>query len=111
MFLALNADNLYPAAVLADLARLAGPGLPAFERDDLVQSGNIPADRIKSFALIEVDDDGYLTGIIEKPPEDPAAGNPTAERSECGSRERSRPFDCLIPCSLRARRPVLPPSG
>ena len=68
MFLALNADNLYPAAVLADLARLAGPGLPAFERDDLVRSGNIPADRIKSFALIEVDDDGYLTGIIEKPP-------------------------------------------
>ena len=67
MFLALNADNLYPAAVLADLARLAGPGLPAFERDDLVRSGNIPAERITSFALIEVDDDGYLTGIVEKP--------------------------------------------
>jgi dTDP-glucose pyrophosphorylase len=69
LFLAMNADNLYPAAALADLARLSEPGLPAFDRDDLVDSGNIPPDRIKSFALIDVDDEGYLTGIVEKPPE------------------------------------------
>jgi glucose-1-phosphate thymidylyltransferase len=69
MFLAMNADNLYPAAALADLARLSEPGLPAFDRDDLVRAGNILPDRIKSFALIEVDDEGYLTGIVEKPPE------------------------------------------
>jgi dTDP-glucose pyrophosphorylase len=68
LFLAMNADNLYPAAALADLARLPEPGLPAFDRDDLVGSGNIPPDRIKSFALIDVDDEGYLTGIVEKPP-------------------------------------------
>ena len=61
MFLAMNADNLYPAGALADLARLPEPGLPAFDRDDLVRSGNIPLDRVKSFALIEVDDEGYLT--------------------------------------------------
>jgi dTDP-glucose pyrophosphorylase len=69
LFLAMNADNLYPAAALADLARLPEPGLPAFDRDDLVRSGNIPPDRIKSFALIDVDGEGYLTGIVEKPPE------------------------------------------
>ena len=34
---------------------LSEPGLPAFDRDDLVRSGNIPADRVKSFAVIEVD--------------------------------------------------------
>ncbi len=74
MFLAMNADNLYPAAALAELARLPEPGLPAFDRDDLVRSGNIPLDRIMSFALIEVDADGYLTGIVEKPTGSPREG-------------------------------------
>jgi dTDP-glucose pyrophosphorylase len=66
-FLALNGDNVYPARALADLASLDEPGLPAFERDDLVSSSNIPPERIQAFAVIEVDDRGYLTGIIEKP--------------------------------------------
>ena len=66
-FLAINADNLYPVAALARLAALDGPGLLAFERDDLVRTGNIPADRIRSFAVLEVDDEGYLTRIVEKP--------------------------------------------
>jgi len=74
-FLAMNADNLYPSVMLADLAALDEPGLPAFEREDLVRSSNIPAARVQSFALIELDDLGYLTDIVEKPsPEpDPAA--------------------------------------
>lgn len=66
-FLAMNADNLYPTVVLADLAALDEPGLPAFERDDLVRSSNISAARVQSFALIELDDRGYLTAIVEKP--------------------------------------------
>src|SRR5262245_55781630 len=40
-FLVLNADNLYPAAVLRALATLDEPGLPAFQRGNLVRSGNI----------------------------------------------------------------------
>jgi glucose-1-phosphate thymidylyltransferase len=106
-FLALNADNLYPAAALADLARLSEPGLPAFDRDDLVRSGNIPAERIKSFALIEVDDDGYLTGIVEKPTVDP---NPTAraERARPLPRERSEPFDSHDPALAQGRPAELP---
>ncbi|MEO8075125.1 MAG: nucleotidyltransferase family protein [Acidobacteriota bacterium] len=67
-FLTVNGDNLYPSQALADLARLAQPGLPAFERDDLIRSSNIPAERIKAFAVIEVEDDGCLSRIIEKPP-------------------------------------------
>jgi glucose-1-phosphate thymidylyltransferase len=66
-FLAMNADNLYPVAALADLVALDEPGLPAFERDELVQSSNIPPDRVHTFALIEIDQRGYLTGIVEKP--------------------------------------------
>ena len=103
MFLALNADNLYPAAVLADLARLAGPGLPAFERDDLVRSGNIPADRIKSFALIEVDDDGYLTGIVEKPPVDlPPEGGSHETPNEATPREAT-PTEALVASAFRRK--------
>jgi dTDP-glucose pyrophosphorylase len=66
-FLAMNADNLYPVQALLDLVSLEMPGLPAFEVEDLIQSSNIPPERVRSFAAIEVDADGYLTRIIEKP--------------------------------------------
>lgn len=67
-FLALNADNLYPAGVLRRLAALDEPGLPCFTRDQLVRSSNIPDERVRTFALLEVNAEGYLTGIVEKPP-------------------------------------------
>jgi len=69
-FLAMNSDNLYPAAALRDLAALDEPGLPAFDVEDLIASSNIPPDRVRSFATIDVDEHGYLTGIVEKPIED-----------------------------------------
>ena len=67
-FLVLNADNLYPAAVLRALAALEEPGLPAFQRGELVRAGNIRDSQVHSFALLQLDDDGYLTQIVEKPP-------------------------------------------
>ena len=75
-FLVLNGDNLYPAPALRKLAALDEPGLPAFDREDLVRSSNIPAERIRSFAFVAVDGDGYLTAIVEKPqdPRDREAG-------------------------------------
>jgi glucose-1-phosphate thymidylyltransferase len=69
-FLVLNGDNLYPAGVLRNLAALDEPGLPGFRRDDLVRSGNIPDERVASFALLQTNDAGYLTAIVEKPPVD-----------------------------------------
>jgi glucose-1-phosphate thymidylyltransferase len=68
-FLTVNSDNLYPARTLMDLARLDEPGLPAFESDELVRSSNIPADRLRSFAVIQLDEGGYLRRIVEKPPQ------------------------------------------
>lgn len=68
-FLTLNGDNLYPPGALQSLVELDEPGLAAFERDDLIRSGNIPADRIRAFAIIEVDACGRLTRIVEKPPQ------------------------------------------
>ena len=66
-FLVLNGDNLYPAAALSALAALAEPALPGFEATDLVLSSNIPAERVRAFALVEEDDRGYLARIVEKP--------------------------------------------
>jgi glucose-1-phosphate thymidylyltransferase len=66
-FLAMNADNLYPVAALAALASSDEPGLLAFDADDLVRTSNIPAERVRAFALVEADDDGYLVRIVEKP--------------------------------------------
>jgi glucose-1-phosphate thymidylyltransferase len=78
-FIVLNADNIYPARVLTDLAALDGPGLPVFEAGDLVRTSNIPRKRIAAFALIELDRDGYLTKIVEKPGDLPAeAGSHTS---------------------------------
>jgi glucose-1-phosphate thymidylyltransferase len=66
-FLVLNSDNLYAPAVLRALVDLDGPGLPAYRRDTLVRDSGFPPDRVTGFAAIEVDRDGYLTRIIEKP--------------------------------------------
>jgi dTDP-glucose pyrophosphorylase len=62
-----NADNDYPAAALAALRSLRGPGLVGFSRAGLLR-GNITAERLQGYALVDVDDAGYLHNIIEKPP-------------------------------------------
>lgn len=66
-FLVLNSDNLYPVPVLRALAGLSGPGLPAFAIDSLVTESGFPRERVMGFAAIEVDDQGYLQRIVEKP--------------------------------------------
>jgi glucose-1-phosphate thymidylyltransferase len=78
-FLVLNADNLYPVEVLLALAALEGPGLPAFERARLVQDSGFREERVAEFAVLDVDDRGWLTGIREKPGADSlAAAGPLA---------------------------------
>lgn len=71
-FVVVNADNVYPARALADLAALDEPGLPVFAADDLLRTSNIPPQRLAAFALVEFDRAGYLTRIVEKPPTAPA---------------------------------------
>ncbi len=66
-FLVMNADNLYPSPAIRSLVALDGPGLPVFERDELVRSSGIPSERVASFALLEVDDADRLIRIEEKP--------------------------------------------
>lgn len=66
-FLAVNADNLYPLSALEALRKLDGPGLAGFRRSGLLRGGLIAAERILAFALIEADEEGVLTRIVEKP--------------------------------------------
>ena len=67
LFLVVNSDNLYPVESLRRLRVANRPGLIGFEREALITNGNIPADRIAKFAILDVDDDRYLRHIIEKP--------------------------------------------
>lgn len=66
-FLVLNADNLYPVEALRALVELDGPGLIVFDREALIRESNIPAERVRSFALPDVDDRGMLRHLVEKP--------------------------------------------
>lgn len=65
-FLLLNSDNYYPAEVLARLREVEGTGLIGFDPRCLVSEGNVEAERVAAFALLEVVD-GALSSINEKP--------------------------------------------
>jgi dTDP-glucose pyrophosphorylase len=65
--LVINADNHYPLQAVQGLAALDGPGLVGFDSVALTQLGNIPAERIARFAVIDTDDDGCLRRVVEKP--------------------------------------------
>lgn len=66
-FLVLNADNYYPVEAYRLLAAEDSAGVVAFDRDALVTQGNIDAERVRSFAVLDIGDDGHLRGIVEKP--------------------------------------------
>ena len=93
-FLVMNGDNLYPVRDLSALRGLREPGLLGFDPEDLVRSGNVPADRVRAFALVEPDAGGHLTRIVEKPsPEDVTRLGPAARVSMNCWRFDSRIFD------------------
>jgi Na+/proline symporter/dTDP-glucose pyrophosphorylase len=70
-FVVLNSDNYYPTAVLESLRRATEPAGVGFSREGLIRHGNIPAERIAAYAILDVGADGYLRRIVEKP--DPSA--------------------------------------
>lgn len=67
LFLVVNSDNLYPVDSLCRLRETARPAMLAFEREDLIERSNIGAERIAKFATVEIDADGFLRRIVEKP--------------------------------------------
>ena len=77
-FLVINSDNYYPVNALKRLRQLTCPGVALFDRDVLVATSNIPEERIFKFAVTEIDCNGFLKRIYEKPSEETVRklGNP-----------------------------------
>ena len=67
-FLVLNSDNCYPANALRGLCRMEGCGIVGFDRETLIAGGDMAAERILQFAIVEPDSEGWLKRILEKPP-------------------------------------------
>jgi len=67
--LVLNSDNYYPAEALASLRNQPGSAVALFEWQSLVNRGNVPEERLRRFAVGQMDSDGHLAGILEKPDE------------------------------------------
>lgn len=66
-FLVLNSDNYYPQRAYSALISSSQAAVAAFDRDVLVERGNIAADRVRAFAVLDVAQDGNLRGVVEKP--------------------------------------------
>ena len=66
-FLVFNSDNFYPPAAVTALASAPAPATIAFERDALIAKSNIPEERIRRFAVMDIDEAGRLRRIVEKP--------------------------------------------
>jgi dTDP-glucose pyrophosphorylase len=68
-FVVINSDNLYPSDVLVALRTLGQPGAVMFEEGSLIEHSNISRERMRSFAYAQVDAEGFLIDLIEKPDE------------------------------------------
>jgi len=75
-FLSINSDNFYPTSILRELRNLNEPAVALFDQQTLMTKGNIPEEKIRKFAICEVDRDGYLRAIVEKPAAQTKVGNP-----------------------------------
>jgi glucose-1-phosphate thymidylyltransferase len=75
-FAVINSDNFYPVEALRGLREQSGCAAALFERDAMLAGGNVPAERIKRFAVAKIDPLGRLERILEKPDEAALAALP-----------------------------------
>jgi dTDP-glucose pyrophosphorylase len=68
-FLAINSDNYYPVEALRRLRDCDGLASALFERESMLSGSNIPAERVRNFAVARLTPDGLIQQIIEKPDE------------------------------------------
>ncbi len=76
-FLVVNSDTYYPVQALRALHLLGEAGIAAFWKSALIAEGNLSAERVARFPVVEMDAQGILTRLLE--PEDapapPAGGD------------------------------------
>lgn len=80
-FVMLNSDNYYPATSLKQLVEAPGTATLAFDAKSLIAKSNIPEDRVQAFAIIDADEQGHLSEIIEKPSAEELAAHPEPQVS------------------------------
>ncbi len=68
-FAVINSDNYYPAEALQALRREPGSAVALFDRESMLRHGNVPEERLRQFAVGQIDGQGLLTRILEKPDE------------------------------------------
>ncbi len=74
-FLVVNGDNYYEADVIKALRAVTGNALAGYDKTALIERGNIGADRISGFALVDASPDHLLVDILEKPSPDIVAAH------------------------------------
>jgi dTDP-glucose pyrophosphorylase len=65
-FIVVNSDNLYPREPLCALRELGASGVIGFDYSALISAG-MPEARVRSYALLEVNERDELVRIVEKP--------------------------------------------
>ena len=76
-FLVVNSDTYYPVQACRALHLLGEPGVAAFWKSALLAHGNLTAERVASFPVVEMDAQGILTRLAE--PDGAAAPAPDAD--------------------------------
>jgi glucose-1-phosphate thymidylyltransferase len=83
-FLVINSDTYYPVQACRALHLLGEAGVAAFWRDVLIAEGNLSAERVARFPVIEMDGQGFLARLLE--PEEaavPPAGGDVLVSMNC----------------------------
>lgn len=65
--LVVNSDNFYPEDAVARLREVPASATLGFTKRAMIDQSNNDPERIRAFALLDSDDSGQLTDIIEKP--------------------------------------------
>lgn len=73
-FAVINSDNYYPIEALAALRDRPAPVVIGFDRDALVELGNVPRERVARFGALDVASDGTLERIVASPTAELSAG-------------------------------------
>jgi len=74
--LVVNSDNYYPQDALETLRQQDGCGVALFEQQSMLRGSNIPAERVRQFAVAQIDGQGNLQKILEKPSPETLASLP-----------------------------------
>ena len=81
-FVVVNGDNFYTADTLRAVRAASGNAVVGYDRSGLISLGNVAADRVHAFALLDAGPDGRVRGILEKPtPQQAATLGPDARVS------------------------------